>query len=95
MCRTKAQSYSALFHDIQQHQRQQQQLQLSSLQRQHGAAAVGEYSSPSSPYVSDDDDDDDDEQRHCGVTAGDLDLARRCVDLGRLRSASVDGIAHV
>jgi len=44
----------------------------------------GGYSSPSSPYIS------DDEEPDCDVTADDLDLA-----LGRLRSASVDGLAHV
>jgi len=37
---------------------------------------------------------DDDEDRDCDVTAADLDLAH-CVDLGRLRSASVDGMARV
>jgi len=85
----KAQTYSALFHGIQ----QQREQQLSELRHRHGDG----YSSPSSTYISDDDDDNNDEQRrHCSVTAAsdlDLDLVH-CADLGRFRSATVDGVSH-
>jgi len=85
----KAQTYSALFHGIQ----QQREQHLSQLRHHRGDG----YSSPSSTYISDDDDDDNDGQRrHCSVTAPsdlDLDLVH-CADLGRLRPVALDGVSH-
>ena len=96
----KAQTYSALFHGIQQQRREQH---LDQLRRQSAAAAGAGYGSPSSTYITDDDDDDDDDvdvprcrDAAAAAAAADFDLVQFVADRGRFHSASVvDAVSRI